>query len=70
MFGARSMMHWIIVGAIVLLLFGGRNKISNLMGDVAAGIKAFKKGMTEDDSAKPAIEQQPATASVERRTTV
>jgi sec-independent protein translocase protein TatA len=39
-----------IVIVVVLLLFG-RNKISDLMGDVAGGIKAFKKGMAEDDTA-------------------
>jgi len=44
-------MHWVIVIGVVLLLFG-RGKISELMGDVAQGIKAFKKGMSEDDSAK------------------
>jgi sec-independent protein translocase protein TatA len=46
-----SIWHWIIVIAVVLLLFG-RNKISDLMGDVAQGIKAFKKGMSEDEVAK------------------
>jgi sec-independent protein translocase protein TatA len=40
--------HWVIVIAVVLLLFG-RGKISELMGDVAQGIKAFKKGMTEPE---------------------
>jgi sec-independent protein translocase protein TatA len=49
--GSMSWMHWVIVIGVVLLLFG-RGKISELMGDVAQGIKAFKKGMTEDDSAK------------------
>jgi sec-independent protein translocase protein TatA len=53
MFGAKSLMHWIIVLGIFLLLFGGRNKISDLMGDVARGIKSFKKGLNEDDSAAP-----------------
>ena len=48
--GSMSLFHWIIVGAIVLLLFGGRNKISDLMGDVAKGIKSFKKGMSDDDT--------------------
>jgi sec-independent protein translocase protein TatA len=43
-----SIWHWIVVIAVVLLLFG-RGKISDLMGDVAQGIKAFKKGMSEDD---------------------
>ena len=46
--GSLSIWHWIVVIAVVLLLFG-RNKISDLMGDVAQGIKAFKKGMADDD---------------------
>ena len=49
--GSMSIWHWIIVIAVVLLLFG-RGKISDLMGDVASGIKAFKKGMAEDDTPK------------------
>jgi sec-independent protein translocase protein TatA len=48
--GSFSIWHWLIVGAVVLLVFGGRNKISDMMGDVAKGIKAFKKGMAEDDT--------------------
>ena len=46
--GSMSLWHWLVVAVIVLLLFG-RGKISELMGDVAQGIKAFKKGMSEDD---------------------
>jgi len=46
--GSLSIWHWIVVIAVVLLLFG-RGKISDLMGDVAHGIKAFKKGMQDDD---------------------
>jgi sec-independent protein translocase protein TatA len=46
--GSLSIWHWIVVVAVVLLLFG-RGKISDLMGDVAQGIKAFKKGMQDDD---------------------
>ena len=49
--GSLSIWHWIVVIGVVLLLFG-RGKISDLMGDVAQGIKAFKKGMSEDESAK------------------
>lgn len=49
--GSLSIWHWMIVIVVVLLLFG-RGKISDLMGDVAGGIKAFKKGMAEDDTAK------------------
>ncbi|HWK94344.1 MAG TPA: twin-arginine translocase TatA/TatE family subunit [Pseudolabrys sp.] len=54
--GTFSVWHWLIVAVVVLLLFGGRGKISGLMGDFAQGIKAFKKGMAEDDKAdaKPA----------------
>ena len=48
--GSLSIWHWIVVIAVVLLLFG-RGKISDLMGDVAQGIKAFKKGIQDDDKA-------------------
>ena len=53
--GSLSIWHWIVVLVVVLLLFG-RGKISELMGDMAQGIKAFKKGMSEEDEtpAKPA----------------
>jgi sec-independent protein translocase protein TatA len=50
--GATSIWHWVILLLIVVLLFG-RGKISEIMGDVAKGIKSFKKGMSEDeDTAK------------------
>ena len=48
--GSLSIWHWIVVIAVVLLLFG-RGKISDLMGDVAQGIKAFKKGMRDEETA-------------------
>lgn len=56
--GSFSLVHWLLVGAVVLLLFGGRGKISDLMGDVAKGIKSFKKGLSDDDSqqAPPPVE--------------
>jgi sec-independent protein translocase protein TatA len=47
--GSFSIWHWIVVAVIVLVVFGGRGKISSLMGDFAQGIKAFKKGMADDD---------------------
>ncbi|RCS24547.1 twin-arginine translocase TatA/TatE family subunit [Phyllobacterium salinisoli] len=46
--GSFSIWHWLIVLAVVLLLFG-RGKIPELMGDVAKGIKSFKKGMADQD---------------------
>jgi sec-independent protein translocase protein TatA len=64
--GSMSLWHWIVVIAVVLLLFG-RGKISELMGDVAQGIKAFKKGMSEDDSAKDeAAKIEPAKAEASK----
>lgn len=48
--GAFGPVHWIIVGAVVLLLFGGKGKISGLMGDAAQGMRAFRKGLKDDDS--------------------
>jgi sec-independent protein translocase protein TatA len=46
--GGMSIWHWVIVGIIVMLLFG-RGKVSELMGDVAKGIKSFKKGLADDE---------------------
>jgi sec-independent protein translocase protein TatA len=52
--GSLSVWHWILILAVGLLLFGGRGKISELMGDFAKGIKSFKKGLAEDE--KPETE--------------
>ena len=51
--GSFSIWHWLIVLVVVLLLFG-RGKIPELMGDVAKGIKNFKKGMSEEDKEEAA----------------
>ena len=52
--GSFSLMHWIVVILVVVLLFGA-GRVSGLMGDVAKGIKSFKKGMSEEDEpVKPA----------------
>lgn len=64
--GGFSLWHWLIVIAIVALLFGGKGKISGLMGDLAKGIKAFKSGMKEDETAgspPPQVAPPTATAS-------
>ncbi len=52
--GGLSIWHLILFAVVALLLFGGRGKISDMMGDVAKGIKAFKKGMADEDAAEPA----------------
>ena len=53
----------LLIAVVVLVLFG-RGKISSLMGDVAQGIKSFKKGMADDDTDKAAsaktIDHEPA----------
>src|SRR3546814_14687884 len=51
--GGLSIWHWLVFGVIVLLLFG-KGRFSDMMGDVAKGIKRFKKGMAEDDASPPA----------------
>lgn len=52
-----SLTHWLVVAVLVLLLFG-RGKISELMGDMAKGIKSFKKGLAEDDDVAEGMSQQ------------
>jgi sec-independent protein translocase protein TatA len=49
--GSFSIWHWLIVLAVILVLFGGGNKISGLMGDFAKGIKSFKKNMADPEDA-------------------
>jgi sec-independent protein translocase protein TatA len=60
--GSLSPIHWIIIAAVVLLLFGGRGKLSGLMGDAAKGIRAFRDGLKGDEHATtppPAAPGQP-----------
>ena len=47
--GTFSIWHWLIVLAVVLVLFGGGGKVSRLMGDFGKGLKNFKKSMKEDE---------------------
>lgn len=76
--GGFSIWHWLIVGLVVLLLFG-KGRFSDMMGDVAKGLKNFKKGMSEDEEAEqrrltaeraaqaapPAVPVPPAAAPAE-----
>ena len=48
--GSLSIWHILILVIVAVLLFGGRGKISDLMGDVAKGIKSFRQGLNEPDS--------------------
>ena len=56
----------ILVVAVVVILLFGRGKISGMMGEVASGIKAFQKGMREDE--KP-VDRVTTTADLEARET-
>ncbi len=65
--GSFSIWHWMLFLAVALLLFGGKGKISDIMGDVAKGVKSFKKGLSEDDEEKPAPSAPAAPRPIESR---
>ncbi|HEY9216466.1 MAG TPA: twin-arginine translocase TatA/TatE family subunit [Phenylobacterium sp.] len=48
--GSFSIWHWLIVLVVIALLFGGRGRLSSIMGDAAKGIRAFKDGLKSDDA--------------------
>ncbi len=69
--GGLSPIHWIVIIALVLILFGGRGKLSSLMGDAAKGIRAFKEGLKADDdgvkvATAPLTEAEKEKAAAER----
>ena len=51
MFGRLGPLEIVIILALLLLVFGGRGKISAMMGDMSKGIKSFRKGMKDGDEA-------------------
>ncbi len=72
MMGGLSIWHWLIVAIVVAVVFGGRGKLSSIMGDAAKGIRAFKDGLKGEDEApaapKPAsqIASAPPADAAER----
>jgi sec-independent protein translocase protein TatA len=72
--GGLSIWHILIVAMIAVLLFGGRGKISELMGDVAKGIKSFRKGLNEpeedDHRVRPLADQRHDDTVVNKDQTV
>ena len=64
--GSFSIWHWMLFLAVALLLFGGKGKISDIMGDVAKGVKSFKKGMADDETTPEARSDVPSR-SLENR---
>ena len=59
--GTFSIWHWLIVLAVVLVLFGGGGKIPKLMRDMGQGINAFKKGLKEEDKNKDKVASKAET---------
>ena len=69
--GSFSIWHWLIVLAVVVLLFGGGGKISKIMGDFGSGLKAFKKSVKDEDAEKAKLEaDRLPSESAEKRETV
>ena len=60
--GSFSMWHWLILLAVVLVLFGGKGKISGIMGDVAHGIRNFKDGLKDPNDAHSADKNESVEA--------
>ena len=56
--GTFSIMHWLVVLAVVLLLFGGRGKVSSIMGDFGKGLRNFKTGLKGDSDSATADEAE------------
>jgi len=56
MFGAIGPLQLVLVAVVALLLFGGRGRISSIMGDVAKGIRSFRSGLNEEPADPKAVE--------------
>jgi sec-independent protein translocase protein TatA len=63
--GFGSWWHWVLLLVVVLVVFGGKGKVSDLMGDVAKGIKSFKKGLADDPAEANAEEVMSIEKTVE-----
>ena len=66
--GSFSIWHWMLFLAVALLLFGGKGKISDIMGDVAKGVKSFKKGMSDEDTADAAPKTDAPIRTIDHQT--
>ena len=68
--GGLSAWHLLILALVALLVFGGSGRISSIMGDMAKGIKSFKKGLSEDEEdekpEQPKVIDQSPTKMLER----
>ena len=62
--GSFSIWHLLLIAVVVLVLFGGKGKMSDIMGDFAKGIKSFKKGLSEDEDKAKAADPKPGETKV------
>lgn len=65
--GTFQLWHWVVVLVIVLVLFGGRGKLSGIMGDAAKGIRAFKDGLKNEDQPEVEEEAKPLPKTTTRK---
>lgn len=73
--GAFTIWHWLVVLVVVVVLFGGRGKLSGIMGDAAKGIRAFREGLkgdeaetAEEEEAKPLPRTTAAKTAAKKKT--
>jgi len=64
--GIGGIWQWVVVLAIVLVLFGGRGKISQLMGDFGKGLRSFKKGVKEDEPEPVEVKDVPSSETASK----
>ena len=64
--GSFSLWHWLIVIVVVMLLFGGRGKISSVMGDLAHGIRNFKDGLKDPNDQRSIPDKSTETAEIKK----
>ena len=67
--GGLSWIHWVIVLVVAALLFGGRGKLSGLMGDAAKGIRAFRDGLKDENKVEEENEDVVETKPLPKSTT-
>jgi sec-independent protein translocase protein TatA len=60
--GSLSWIHWLLLALVALVLFGGRGKVSDLMGDFGRGVSSFKKGLNEGKEDPKVINAETASA--------
>ena len=60
--GTFSIWHWLVVLAVLVLVFGTK-KLRNLGGDLGAAVRGFKQGMKEEDDGKQALDEPQATVT-------